>query len=85
MKGRSVHQENLSAVHRAADVHLKERRPLVLMIRETPLHRGHLDLLVRAVEAGAVIMPPVPAFYTRPATIDALVCQTVGRALDQVA
>jgi len=67
---------------RAADVTLKERRPLVLLLRETPLHTGHLRLMTQAAEAGAIIMPPVPAFYTRPATIDDIVTQTAGRALD---
>lgn len=67
---------------RAADVVLKERRRLVLMVRETPLHLGHLKTMVRATEMGAVIAPPAPAFYTRPATVDALVDQTAGRLLD---
>ena len=69
---------------RAADVTLKERRPLVLMVRETPLHRGHLDLMTRAADCGAVILPPMPAFYHRPATIMDLVHQSIGKALDQV-
>jgi 4-hydroxy-3-polyprenylbenzoate decarboxylase len=69
---------------RAADVTLKERRPLVLMVRETPLHLGHLGLMTRATEIGAVIMPPMPAFYHRPATITDIVQQSVGRALDHV-
>ncbi|MEJ1158297.1 UbiX family flavin prenyltransferase [Prosthecomicrobium sp. N25] len=68
---------------RAADVCLKERRRLVLMVRETPLHAGHIDLMDRATRSGAVIMPPVPSFYTLPRTIAELVDQTVGRALDQ--
>ncbi len=67
---------------RAADVVLKERRPLVLLVRETPLHAGHLRTMLRLAEIGAVIMPPVPAFYTRPQTIGDIVDQTVGRALD---
>ena len=67
---------------RAADVVLKERRPLVLLVRETPLHVGHLRTMLRLAEIGAVIMPPVPAFYTRPQTIDDIVDQTVGRTLD---
>ena len=71
-------------VVRAADVTLKERRPLVLLVRETPLHLGHIRLLQQAAEAGATIMPPVPAFYHRPRTIDELIDQTVGRALDQL-
>jgi flavin prenyltransferase len=67
---------------RAADVVLKERRRLVLMVRETPLHLGHLRAMTQATEAGAIIMPPVPAFYARPATIEEMVEQSVGRALD---
>lgn len=67
---------------RAADVCLKERRRLVLMFRETPLHSGHIDLMERASRAGAIIAPPVPAFYTRPSSLDDLVNQSVGRALD---
>lgn len=66
---------------RAADVTLKEGRPLVLVVRETPLHIGHLDLMRRAARMGAVIMPPVPAFYGRPRTIQDLIDQTVGRVL----
>ncbi len=69
---------------RAADVTLKERRPLVLLVRETPLHKGHLELMVRAADYGATIMPPVPAFYNKPQTIDDIVRQTVGRALDHL-
>ena len=66
---------------RAADVQLKEGRPLLLLVRETPLHLNHLRLMVQAAEAGVVIMPPVPAFYSRPASIDDLVDGTVGRML----
>ena len=66
---------------RAADVTLKEGRPLVLVVRETPLHLGHLRLMVQAAEIGAVIFPPVPAFYAQPATIEELVDHTVGRIL----
>lgn len=69
---------------RAADVTLKERRPLVLMFRETPLHLGHLRLMTRAAEIGAIILPPMPAFYHRPQTIGDVVRQGVGRVLDQV-
>lgn len=69
-------------VARAADVCLKERRRLVLLLRETPLHLGHIELMERAARYGAVIMPPVPAFYHRPQRIDDIVDQTVGRALD---
>lgn len=66
---------------RAADVQLKEGRPLVLLVRETPLHAGHLRLMSEAASNGAVIMPPVPAFYARPASVDDIVNVTVGRAL----
>jgi len=69
---------------RAADVTLKERRPLVLMVRETPLHLGHLRLCRQAAEAGAVIFPPVPAFYSRPAGIDDLVTHSTVRALEHL-
>lgn len=68
---------------RAADVVLKERRTLVLCVRETPLHLGHLRLMTAAAEMGAVIMPPVPAFYHRPTTLQDMVDQTVNRVLDQ--
>jgi len=67
---------------RAADVTLKDRRPLVLMVRETPLHLGHLRLLVQVAEMGAVVMPPMPAFYHRPTTLEEVIDQTVNRALD---
>jgi 4-hydroxy-3-polyprenylbenzoate decarboxylase len=67
---------------RAADVTLKERRRLVLMVRETPLHLGHLRSMVAVTEMGAVVMPPVPAFYAKPANVDDIVAQSVGRALD---
>jgi 4-hydroxy-3-polyprenylbenzoate decarboxylase len=67
---------------RAADVVLKERRPLVLMVRETPLHLGHLRTMTALAEMGAVIAPPVPAFYAKPASIEEMVDQSVGRALD---
>ncbi|MCG3099755.1 UbiX family flavin prenyltransferase [Enterobacter sp. DRP3] len=70
-------------VTRAADVVLKERRPLVLCVRETPLHLGHLRLMTLAAELGAVIMPPVPAFYHRPTSLDDVINQTVNRVLDQ--
>lgn len=67
---------------RAADVVLKERRRLVLMVRETPLHLGHLRNMVAVTEMGAIVAPPVPGFYARPASIEAMVDHTVGRALD---
>jgi 4-hydroxy-3-polyprenylbenzoate decarboxylase len=71
-----------SLLTRAADVTLKERRPLVLMVRETPLHLGHLRTLVALAEMGAIIAPPMPAFYARPASLAEMVDQCVGRALD---
>jgi 4-hydroxy-3-polyprenylbenzoate decarboxylase len=71
-----------SLLTRAADVTLKERRPLVLMVRETPLHLGHLRTLVRLAEIGAIIAPPLPAFYTKPQSLEEMVDQSVGRALD---
>lgn len=67
---------------RAADVVLKERRRLVLMVRETPLHAGHLKSMLQAAESGAIIMPPVPAFYAKPQTLDDMVSHSVGRCLD---
>ena len=67
---------------RAADVCLKERRRLVLLVRETPLHRGHLKSMLAVTDAGGIIMPPVPAFYLRPKTIEEVVQHTVARALD---
>jgi len=71
-----------SLLTRAADVTLKERRPLVLMVRETPLHLGHLRTLVKLAEMGAVIAPPLPAFYAKPQSLEEMVDQSVGRALD---
>jgi 4-hydroxy-3-polyprenylbenzoate decarboxylase len=67
---------------RAGDVVLKERRRLVLLVRETPLHLGHLRTMAQVTEMGAIVMPPVPAFYTKPQTIEHLVDHTVGRAID---
>ena len=71
-----------SALTRAADVVLKERRPLVLMLRETPLHAGHLENLLRLARLGAIIAPPVPAFYIKPQSVDDLVDHAIGRVLD---
>jgi 4-hydroxy-3-polyprenylbenzoate decarboxylase len=71
-----------SLLSRAADVVLKERRRLVLMVRETPLHHGHLKAMLQASENGAIIMPPVPAMYARPGNIDDIINHTVGRCLD---
>jgi 4-hydroxy-3-polyprenylbenzoate decarboxylase len=67
---------------RAADVVLKERRPLVLMVRETPLHLGHLRTMTALTKMGAIIAPPLPAFYAKPGSIEEMVDQSVGRALD---
>lgn len=69
-------------ISRAADVTLKERRRLVLMVRETPLHLGHLRTMCQLVEMGAVIMPPLPAFYPHPKSIEDIVDHSIGRALD---
>lgn len=71
-----------SLLTRAADVTLKERRPLVLMVRETPFHLGHLRTMTALTEMGAVIAPPLPAFYAKPKSIEDMVDQAVGRALD---
>lgn len=76
----NCYDDNLMA--RAADVCLKERRPVVLMLRETPLHAGHIRLIAQCTEAGAVVMPPVPAFYTLPESVNDIVDHSVHRALD---
>lgn len=76
----NCHDDNL--VVRAADVVLKERRRLVLVVRETPLHLSHLRLMTEVTAAGGIIVPPVPAFYHRPQTVDDIVNQTVGRVFD---
>ena len=78
-----VHSYTDTLVTRAADVVLKEGKKLVLGVRETPLHVGHLRLMVQAAEMGAVIMPPMPAFYHQPETILDIVDQTVNRVIDQ--
>ncbi|PHM26601.1 UbiX family flavin prenyltransferase [Xenorhabdus budapestensis] len=78
-----VHSYTDGLITRAADVVLKEGRKLVLGVRETPLHLGHLRLMTQAAEIGAVIMPPVPAFYHRPERIQDIIDQTVNRVLDQ--
>jgi len=67
---------------RAADVCLKERRKLIMVLRETPLHLGHLELMVRVTRYGATVLPPVPSFYHKPKTIDDIVNQTIGKVLD---
>ena len=71
-------------IARAGDVHLKEGRPLVAVVRETPLHVGHLRQMLALAEIGGVILPPMPAFYHRPQTIDDIVNHTVGRILDRL-
>ena len=75
---------NDNLVVRASDVTLKEKRPLILMVRETPLHKGHLDLMSRVADIGATILPPMPSFYHGPKTIMDIIHQSVGKALDQV-
>ena len=69
-------------ISRAADVALKERRRLVLLVRETPLHAGHLKSMLQVTENGAIVMPPVPALYIKPTSIDEIIDHTVGRVLD---
>lgn len=78
-----AHSYNDNLLARAADVVLKEQRRLVLVVRETPLHVGHLRLMTQAAECGAVILPPMPSFYHRPQTIADIVDHTVGKVLDQ--
>lgn len=78
-----AHSFSQDLLARAADVTLKERRKLVLVPRETPLHLGHLRNMVCATEVGAVILPPVPAFYHEPTSVDDLINQTIGKILDQ--
>jgi len=73
---------NDNLIARAADVTLKERRRLVLVVRECPLHAGHLNLMLRASEIGAIVFPPVPGFYIKPKTLDDIINHTVGKILD---
>jgi len=80
-----AHCRSDTLLARAADVVLKERRKLVLVVRETPLHLGHLRLMTSVTEYGAVVLPPVPGFYHEPATIGDIIDHTVGRVLDQFA
>lgn len=77
-----AHSYNDELTVRAADVCLKERRKVVLLLRETPLHAGHIALMAQATQNGAIIMPPVPAFYHRPQSLSEVVDQTIARALD---
>lgn len=74
---------NDNLLTRAADVTLKERRKLILVVRETPLHLGHLRLMTAVTEMGAVLLPPMPAFYHKPQSIDDIINQTIGKVLDQ--
>jgi 4-hydroxy-3-polyprenylbenzoate decarboxylase len=78
-----AHSYNDTLLARAADVVLKERRKLILVVRETPLHLGHLRLMAEVTEYGAVVLPPMPSFYHQPKTISDIVDQTVGKMLDQ--
>jgi 4-hydroxy-3-polyprenylbenzoate decarboxylase len=78
----SCHSDTLIA--RAADVTLKEGRPLIMLVRETPLHVGHLKMLLALAEMGAIVFPPVPAFYNRPTELDDVVTHTVARVLDRL-
>jgi 4-hydroxy-3-polyprenylbenzoate decarboxylase len=77
-----VNSYNDNLLTRAADVTLKERRKLVVVPRETPLHKGHLELMARLTEYGGIVLPPTPAFYHRPVTINDIIDQTVGKVLD---
>lgn len=79
-----AHSYAADLIARAADVTLKEGRSLVLVVRETPLHVGHLRLMTHAAEIGAIIFPPVPAFYRRPQTLDEIIDDTVGRVLARI-
>jgi 4-hydroxy-3-polyprenylbenzoate decarboxylase len=76
----TVHDDNL--IIRAADVVLKERRRLILLIRETPLHKGHLEMLVRVADLGGIILPPIPAFYHHPKRIEDIIDHSIGKMLD---
>lgn len=78
-----AHSLNDNLLTRAADVCLKERRRLVLIVRETPLHVGHLRMLAQLAEIGAIILPPIPGMYAKPQTVDDIIAHTVGKALDQ--
>ncbi|PIV21112.1 MAG: 3-octaprenyl-4-hydroxybenzoate carboxy-lyase [Deltaproteobacteria bacterium CG_4_8_14_3_um_filter_45_9] len=77
-----AHSYNENLLMRAADVTLKERRKLILVVRETPLHQGHIQLMLQASQTGAILFPPMPAFYFHPKTIDDLINHTVGKVLD---
>ena len=81
--GAVAHSLNANLLVRAADVCLKERRKLVMIVRETPLHLGHLRTLTQLAEIGAIILPPIPGMYARPRSVDDIINHTVGKALDQ--
>ena len=81
-RNKSGHGVGFEIISRAADVVLKERRRLVLLVRETPLHTGHLRTMTALSEMGAVIAPPVPAFYAKPQSLEEMIDHTLGRALD---
>lgn len=78
-----AHSYNDNLIVRTADVALKERRRLVLMVRETPLHKGHLEMMCRVADLGGIILPPVPAFYNAPRTLQDVIDHTIGKILDQ--
>jgi 4-hydroxy-3-polyprenylbenzoate decarboxylase len=77
-----VHSYADNLLARAADVCLKEKRKLLLAVRETPLHKGHLEMMAKADDLGALILPPMPAFYHQPASIEEMIDQTIGKAFD---
>ena len=77
-----VHSYADNLLSRAADVCLKEKRKLVLVVRETPLHKGHLEMMVKAADLGAHILPPMPAFYHKPESIEDIIDQTIGKVFD---
>ena len=77
-----AHSYTQNLLIRAGDVTLKERKKLVLLVRETPLHVGHLENMERLARMGAIIMPPVPAFYHKPKTIEDIILQSIGKLLD---
>jgi len=79
-----AHSYSDNLIIRAADVTLKERRPLVMMVRETPLHKGHLEMMARCADLGATILPPMPAFYHGPQDLQDIINQSIGKVLDQV-
>lgn len=77
-----AHSYNSNLLVRAADVTLKERRPLVVVFRETPIHLGHIRLMMQLTEMGGIILPPVPSFYHKPQTLDDIINHTIGKVMD---